>query len=1857
MNAQLKVMEQQLALLRNSHPEPQLPQALAAAEQGLADHEKKEEGALPAAAPPAALPPAAQHGPFRQLDKGAKGGLTEQQQAHLEWLTRRYVARTIKSKEYTQQHRRHFADPRAVAGFKLQWKELVYPIVSSRSAGAYLWDLDGNRWVDVTLGFGVGLLGHSPPFITETLKRQLEVGVEIGPQSPLAGEVAQLITEFTGMERVAFCNTGSEAVMAAIRLCRTVTGRSRIVFFAGDYHGTFDEVLAKGVWTGHQPKTLPLAPGVLPSLVSEVTVLEYGSERSLEWIRRNAGDLAAVLVEPVQSRNPALQPKEFLHEVRRITEAAETPLIFDEVITGFRCHPGGAQAYFGIRADLATYGKIIGGGMPIGFIAGRQEYMDALDGGFWSFGDDSFPPSGVTFFAGTFVRHPLAMAAAKAMLLHLKKEGPQLQAGLAERTRRMLGELNDHLREQRVPLQLDHFTSVWYPHFDAEVKYGSLLYYHLREKGLHIWEGRPCFLSTAHTADDEAFIQQAFKSSVAEMQKGGFFPWSGRNAKGETKVRIPITEAQQEVWIASKLSDMASCAFNESVAINFRGIFNIQAMQEAFHKIIQRHEALRITFDSSGEFQYISPSIDFDIPVFDYSESTESHRKEKVYKILKEDVSQPFDLEHGPLFRTKIFKLSGNHHLMAITAHHAVCDGWSIDVLVKDLSTAYNILTEGRSDDRPPPAMQFSDYARWQEKNRDSSEALAVEKYWLNQFADSIPVMELPTDRQRPPIKSFRGARETGVLDDAVYSQIKKLGGKNGATLFSTLLSVYIVLLYRLTGQEDMVVGVPAAGQSVVGSHDLVGHCTNLLPLRVQISGRETFKDLLGVVKKIVLDTYDNQAVTFGSLIKKLYQKRDQSRTILVSSTFNIDPAIHGMEFKYLDTEYVSNPRCAFQFDMGFNLIAYDKKLITECDYATDLFEPKTINRWIGHYHTLIANITKNEEQRIFEIPFLTEAERHQLLMEWNATSEEYPRDKTLAQLFEEQAGRTPAAAAVVCRGLELSYGELNSRVNQLAAYLRKIGVGPDSFVGICIERSLDMVVGLLGVLKAGGAYVPLDPGFPRDRLEFMLEDSTAPVLITQEFLAGDLPGYRGKIVCIDSDWAKIASENPGNQATAGAPEDLAYVIYTSGSTGKPKGVKISQRAVVNFLYSMRREPGLTAEDTLLSVTTISFDIFGLELYLPLITGAKVVLAERDDAVDGTRLIKLMRESHASVMQATPATWRLLLQAGWEGEQSLKIFCGGERLPQDLVATLLDRCKEFWNLYGPTESTIWSTIYQVKSKEDPILIGRPIANTHLYILDNVLQPVPVGVAGELHIGGDGLARGYWNRAELTAEKFIPHPFSEDPAAQIYKTGDLARYRPDGTVECLGRNDSQVKVRGFRVEPGEIESILNRHPLVMQSAVVVRTDQFGENQLVAYITPKNASVPGVSDLRQYLKELLPEYMVPSRFFSIETLPLTPNGKIDRNALPAIQDKIEGDSASSFVAAGDSLELQLTKIWESVLGVKPIGIMDNFFEIGGHSLLAARLFSKIEKAMKVKLPLATLFHASTVELLANVIRGKDWNANWSSLIPIQPGGSKPPLLFVHGAGGNVLLYRELALHLGKDQPFYGLQAQGLDGKKPRYLRFEDMAAHYVKEARSLQPEGPYFLGGYCLGGTIALEMAQQLVSQGQEVALLAMVETYNISSTTVDLPFYYGWWHRLQNLKFHWDNLWLIPTRDKLTFLLKKSRTELERMNLWSVATFSKLALKLRLPISEKYPHIDLTKANDAAHLNYLPKSYVGKITLFRPKEHFAGLNQYDFGWGEVAQQGVEVRTLPVYPRGSLVEPFVRELAKQLKECIDNDKVVR
>jgi amino acid adenylation domain-containing protein len=1570
---QFQIMQQQLDMLRGGGaPVP-------ATNSPVAPVQEKSAGIKAPSVSPAE-PEFKRFGPYKPIEKGAKGGLTPRQQKHLDELTARYLKKSPASKAYTAEHRKHFADPRAVAGFKTNWKEIVYPIVAARSSGSKIWDVDGNEYVDLTMGFGLNFFGHSPAWVTEAVTEQLKLGVEIGPQNPLAGKVAKLFCEFTGMERVTFCNTGSEAVMAAIRLARTVTGRKKVVFFAGGYHGTFDEVLARGVSANGELRTSPIAPGIPQSLVENMIVLEYGAPGSLEVIRAHADELAAVLVEPVQSRKPDLQPREFLHEIRAITEKSGTALIFDEVVTGFRCHPGGAQAWFGIKADLATYGKVVGGGIPVGMLAGKAMYMDALDGGNWNYGDDSFPEVGVTFFAGTFVRHPIAMAASWAVLNYLKKEGPQLQEKLNARVEKFVGELNRHFEEIQVPIRLPHFSSWFVIEYAHDLKLASLLWYYLREKGVHIWEGRPCYFTLAHTEADYAFLTKAFKESVAEMQAAGFLPETasateraaGVPVNGHVKAspaNVPLTEAQKEIWLSTQMGDEANCSYNESNVLHFEGELNAAALHQSLQRVVNRHDALRSTFSADGKTIQFASTFNIELPVRDFSSLQPGQRDAKVAELLANEAKIPFDLVKGPLLRVQLLKLGPQHHLLAMTAHHMVCDGWSFGVFVYELSLLYNEAVGGAKAALEKP-MQFSEYALLQEEQKQGAEVAVAEEYWVKQFAEPAPVLELPVDRPRPAIKSFNGSMESRVIDPARFKQLKKTGAQLGSTLFATLLAGFNALLYRLSGQTDLVVGIPAAGQAMVGSNELVGHCLNFLPMRTRFDAATPFKSFASTIKKAVLDAYDHQNYTFGSLVKKLKLPRDNSRLPLVSVMFNIDKAgLDQLNFSGVKFDVTTNAKRYVNFDIFFNLIQTENDLEVECEFNTDLFDRETIKRWLAHFETLIQGIIDDAGKPLSDLPLLSGADRQKILVEWNQTEASYPKDKTIHALFEQQAAAAPNAIAAVFESRQLTYAELNRQADHLAAQLQKLGVKPGVMVGICVERSLEMVAGVLAIMKVGGAYVPMDPAFPKERLGYMIEDARMPVLVTEQKLVSELPPHKAQIICVDAPQTAATPVLSPVKA-----DDLAYVIFTSGSTGRPKGVQVSHGAVVNFLNSMRRAPGLTSKDVLLAVTTLSFDIAGLEIFLPLTTGARLVIASREAASDGAQLLKLLNESKTTVMQATPATWRLLMETGWQGSPGLKVLVGGEACPRDLANALASKAGSVWNMYGPTETTIWSATGQLRAGEGPVTIGRPIDNTQIYILGPNLQPVPVGVAGELLIGGDGLARGYLDLPELTAEKFIPDPFSTRPGDRLYKTGDLARFQPDGIIECLGRIDHQVKVRGFRIELGEIETALGRHPAVRENVVVAREDVPGQKRLVAYLSLNSGQSANPGELRTHLGKHLPDYMIPSFFEIMDALPRTPNGKVDRKSLP-VPDAGKARRDKIFVAPRNSTEEALADIWAEVLGLEKVSVEDNLFDLGADSIHLFQITARANQAGLRITPREVLEHRTVSALASKAVKGRD------------------------------------------------------------------------------------------------------------------------------------------------------------------------------------------------------------------------------------------------------------------------------------------
>ncbi len=844
----------------------------------------------------------------------------------------------------------------------------------------------------------------------------------------------------------------------------------------------------------------------------------------------------------------------------------------------------------------------------------------------------------------------------------------------------------------------------------------------------------------------------------------------------------------------------------------------------------------------------------------------------------------------------------------------------------------------------------------------------------------------------------------------------------------------------------------------------------------------------------------------------------------------------------------------------------------------------------------------------------ITDREREQLVLEWNATARDFDLDRCVHELFEAQAARTPDRVAVAFEGKSLTYRELDARANRIAQSLRARGVGPDVLVGILLDRSLDLVATLLAVWKAGGAYVPLDPMFPKDRIAFMIEDSRAALVITNDNLAEILTDNR--------------QPTTDNKAAA---SNLAYVIYTSGSTGKPKGVQIPHRAVVNFLETMRERPGLTEDDVLLAVTTLSFDIAGLELFLPLTTGARIELASRETAADGRALADAVKR--ATVMQATPATWRMLLEAGWNGDPKLKILCGGEAMSADLAEKLLDRCGSLWNMYGPTETTIWSTVERVQRDGNgaTVPIGRPIANTTVYVLDKQLQPVPVGVAGELHIGGAGVARGYLNRPELTAERFI-----DLSGARVYKTGDAVQWLADGRLQYLNRLDNQVKVRGYRIELGEIESALRKHPSIKDAVVIVRNQV-----LAAYVIGAAAS----QELREFLRASLPEYMIPSFFIALDAFPLTPNGKVDRKALPDL-DHAARENTESFVPPRDALETQLAQIWCDVLGIPAASVHDNFFEHGGESILALKMFVRIERELGAKLPLATLIQANTIEALAKALRGEEkFDAPWSPLVAIQPRGTKRPFFAVHGVGGNVINYRALARHLGDDQPFYALQARGLDRRENPLTSIEAMAKLYIDEIRRVQPHGPYLLGGLSFGGIVAFEMAQQLRDAGEETALVALFDTQPVGHHGVAAVADNTLRTRMRT---HLDVVLRGPNR--VEYLFRRVRRIWRRAVYKTWQTTFKVFETLQRPLPAALR--DVQQANYLALRNYKPRRYAGAVAFFYAEKEPEGFTrEKEQGWALLAEGGVVSEKVGGDHLTMLDEPHVRVLAERLEARLD------
>jgi amino acid adenylation domain-containing protein len=1324
-----------------------------------------------------------------------------------------------------------------------------------------------------------------------------------------------------------------------------------------------------------------------------------------------------------------------------------------------------------------------------------------------------------------------------------------------------------------------------------------------------------------------------------------FDPFAGP----EIVALAPITEPQAEIWAACLLGgDDASRAYNESVTLRLGGRLDGPALGQAWQAVLERHEALRSVFSPDGRYSCVLREVPAALALEDLGHLAAAEQKKRLAAAARREVRHVFDLLRGPLVRATLLRLAPTEHHLVLTAHHIVCDGWSLGVVLQDLSQLYASYCRGLPA-ALPKAPLFRHYADQLLLASGGPASQAAEHYWLGQYQGTAPQLTLPTDRPRPAARTYQSARADYPLAPELVAGLKQVGRRAGASLVTTLLAAFEVLLHQFTGQADLVVGLPAAGQAASGLPQLVGHCVNLLPLRTHLDASRSFNDYLRQRKAALLDAYEHQQLTFGSLLKKLRLPREAGRVPLVPVVFNIDLGLtNEVDFGGLEYELTSNPRAFESFELFLNASGSEAALTLEWSYNTALFDAATVGRWMADFERVAGQLIAQPAAPLRTLAPAGATPLPAAYEALNATGQPYPAQHTLHQLIAEQARATPQRLALRFQEEELSYSELDRQANQLANYLWHQGVQAGDVVALAVERSPALVVALLAAMKCGATYVPLDPSYPAERLGFMLTDSGAKLVLAS---APAALTTMATVLSIEEALESARYYSDQEPATVVGSHELLYILYTSGSTGKPKGVQVSHRNAINFLWSMRQAPGIGPDDRLLAITTVSFDIAGLELFLPLVSGAAVVLADAFAAKDGAELLRLVEAEGITLMQATPSSWRMMLDAGWQRPLPLVALSGGEALPRELAARLLARTRGVWNMYGPTETTVWSTIQPITSTEAEIPVGRPIANTQVYVLDEHGRPAGVGAVGELCIGGDGVARGYHNRPDLTAEKFIADPFAEEPGALLYRTGDLGRLLPTGELQCLGRLDQQVKIRGYRIEPSEIEHALISLEEVREAVVVAQPPQGGAARLVAYVVPAAhlAEVPGKAHISRWQKALaaqLPAYMVPSEVIILTAIPLTLNGKVDRKALPQLA--VPHPLAPAEAGLGrprTAMEQLVATVWQEHLGVAQVGIFDDFFHLGGHSLVAVRVMARLAQETGQRLPLATLFEHPTVEKLALALAPDSQLITWDVLVPIKPHGTKTPLYIVHGAGMNVLIYNAMSQQMAADQPVYGLQAKGLNGIDEPSGSVEAMAADYVAAIVAANPHGPYALAGYSFGGVIAFEMARQLLAAGREVRFLGLFDT-NAEQSDHHEPWLRKHWRRslytLQNVAY---KCWLLSQRPKAVLSLR-----LQSMRRATIG-------KLKHAKEEQYELINghsyrLGQVQAEAQHNYRLVPQPLRVHLFRCTERLYYISDTaHMGWGEFALGGVQVHDMPGNHFNLFAPPHDAACAHVLQAALD------
>ncbi len=1349
--------------------------------------------------------------------------------------------------------------------------------------------------------------------------------------------------------------------------------------------------------------------------------------------------------------------------------------------------------------------------------------------------------------------------------------------------------------------------------------------------------------------------------------------------------RPPTSSAQRSLWFLDQL-DPGRPTFNVPAAVRVRGPLEVEALAEALRAIGRRHEALRTSFAApEGEpVQVIAEAPELPLTVHDLTNFPEADRTAEARRLAIEEARRPFDLARGPLVRAVLVKLSEADHVVLLTMHHIVTDGWSLGVAAKELALAYDAATRGEAPGWSPLPLQYADYAAWQRGwlAGEAREALVV--FWRKALA-GLPNLELPTDRPRPATRSARGHFRPFRLSPSLSRKLEEVGRRSGATPFMTVLAAFQVLLARYSGQDDFAVGAPVANRGRPEVEGLLGYFVNMIVLRADLHGDPTFRELLGRVRSTALDAFEHQDLPLEALVEALAPPRDPSRSPLFQVMFVLqnnrlpDPGRAELELRPFDAGEGTGTA---KFDLTLAVSEFEGVLSGSFEAAADLFDGPTIDRMVGHFLTLLESLAADPGRKVSDAPILDHAERLRLTRGVNPEPSPFP-EGCVHDLVAAQAQRTPEAPALIWDGGTLRYRELDERAGRLASWLRGRGVGPESRVGLALDRSPLLAVGILGVLKAGAAYVPMDPAYPAERLKFLADDSGLALLLTETALVDRLPAGPSSLVSLDDPETVAAIDQcpplPASESGA-TPDNAAYVIYTSGSTGRPRGVVVPHRGVVNHSMAVAGLFGLMAADRVLQFSSISFDIAVEELFPSWSVGASVVLRGGDETLDpsrftaevarrGIRVLDLPTaywhawvEGLAASGEALPETLRLVIVGGEAARPSAlrrwRALPGGERV-------------RWINTYGPTEATVIATAFEppMGGSADDLPIGRPIANARAYLLDARLRPVPQGLPGELYLAGVGVARGYLNRPTETAERFLPDPFAARPGERMFRTGDLARRRADGEIEFLGRTDHQVKVRGFRVEPGEVEAALLARLGVRGAVVVARPDAAGGARLDAYAVVEGTTREG---LLAGLKAQLPRHMVPATLTLLDALPLTPSGKVDRDALPAPGPLASGDR--EYVAPRDDREAGLVAIWEDVLGLSPISVTDNFFDLGGHSLLAIRLLARVEARFGRRLPLSSLFLGATPADLALLLKEAPARVGSarSPLVPIQPSGPGTPLFCVHPAGGIVYCFGDLAREMGNDRPFLALEAAGLDGEAEPEATLSDLAARYVSAIVEAHPEGPYHLGGWSLGGLVAFEMARQLLENGREVGVLALIDAQappadrRRDAKTRELAV------RLRTLGEGVEALGLIESVEDAEALaevaeelasgfggdvgrmfdhLRAMPAEAQRETILKAFGIDRVYHQEAGP--ERVERLwKVLRANFLAGARYDPSGvYPGRVTLFR-----AGVRAADrradpsMGWSRLAGGGVSVVDVPGDHASILAAPGVRMLAKGLRAAI-------